>query len=87
MLKWVSLTESKKEQELTRKNRSSWIYGQKNYWAAATILKEDIADIIIIGTPEEVEENSKGLDIDLLIYLLKIGHQCCMNIQCVTVKR
>ena len=31
--------------------------------AAATILKEDIADIIIIGTPEEIEANSKGLDI------------------------
>ena len=28
------------------------------YEAAETILKEDIADIIIIGTPEEIEENS-----------------------------
>ena len=33
------------------------------YEAAEMILKEDIADIIIIGTPEEVEANSKGLDI------------------------
>ena len=31
--------------------------------AAETILKEDIANIIIIGTPEEIEENGKGLDI------------------------
>ena len=33
------------------------------YEAAEMILKEDIANIIIIGTPEEVEANSKGLDI------------------------
>ena len=33
------------------------------YEAAEMILNEDIADIIIIGTPEEVEANSKGLDI------------------------
>ena len=31
--------------------------------AAANILKEGVADIIIIGTPEEVETNSVGLDI------------------------
>ena len=33
------------------------------YEAAEMILKEDIANIIIIGTPEEVEANSTGLDI------------------------
>ena len=33
------------------------------YEAAETVLKEDLANIIIIGTPEEVEANSKGLDI------------------------
>lgn len=33
------------------------------YEAAEMILSEDIADIIIIGTPEEVEANSTGLDI------------------------
>lgn len=33
------------------------------YEACEKILKEDIADIIIIGTPEEVEENGKGYDI------------------------
>ena len=31
--------------------------------AAEKILKEDLANLIIIGTPEEVEANSKGLDI------------------------
>lgn len=31
--------------------------------AADKVLKEDIADIIIIGTPEEINENSKGFDI------------------------
>ena len=36
---------------------------RRTFEAAETILKEDIADIIIIGTPEEVAENSKGLDI------------------------
>ena len=36
---------------------------RRTFEAARTILNEDIADLIIIGTPEEVEENSKGLDI------------------------
>jgi len=36
---------------------------RRTFEAAEKILKEDIADIIIIGTPEEIEENSKGLDI------------------------
>ena len=31
--------------------------------AAATVLKEDIADVIIIGTPEEINANSEGLDL------------------------
>ncbi|MFA7637399.1 MAG: phosphate acetyltransferase [Monoglobales bacterium] len=31
--------------------------------AAEMILKEDIANIIIIGTPEQIAENGKGLDI------------------------
>ena len=31
--------------------------------AADKALKEDIADIIIVGTPEEINENSKGFDI------------------------
>lgn len=36
---------------------------RRTFEAAEKILKEDIANIIIIGTPEEVAENSKGLDI------------------------
>jgi len=36
---------------------------RRTFEAAETILKEDIANLIIIGTPEEIEENSKGLDI------------------------
>lgn len=36
---------------------------RRTFEAAANVLKEGIADIIIIGTPEEVEANSKGLDI------------------------
>ena len=36
---------------------------RRTFEAAEKILKEDIADIIIIGTPEEIEANSKGLDI------------------------
>ncbi|MBQ6894046.1 MAG: phosphate acetyltransferase [Clostridia bacterium] len=31
--------------------------------AAAKVLEEDIANIIILGTPEEIAESSKGLDI------------------------
>ena len=36
---------------------------RRTWEAAATILKEDIADLIIIGTPEEVAANSQGLDV------------------------
>ena len=36
---------------------------RRTFEAAAKVLAEDIANIIIIGTPEEVAENSKGLDI------------------------
>ena len=37
--------------------------------AAEKVLKEDIANIIILGTPEEIEENSKGLDISKAIII------------------
>ena len=36
---------------------------RRTWEAAETVLKEDIANIVIIGTPEEVEANSKGLDV------------------------
>ena len=35
---------------------------RRTFEAAEKILKEDLANLIIIGTPEEVEANSKGLD-------------------------
>ncbi|RGY95935.1 phosphate acetyltransferase [Clostridium sp. AM58-1XD] len=36
---------------------------RRTFEAAAQILKEGLANLVIIGTPEEVAENSKGLDI------------------------
>ncbi len=36
---------------------------RRTFEAAEKVLAEGIADIIIIGTPEQIEENSKGLDI------------------------
>ncbi len=36
---------------------------RRTFEAAEQILKEGIANLIIIGTPEEIEENSKGFDI------------------------
>ena len=36
---------------------------RRTWEAAETILKEDIANLIIIGTPEEVAANSQGLDV------------------------
>ena len=36
---------------------------RRTFEAAEKILKEDIANLVIIGTPEEVEKNSSGLDI------------------------
>ncbi|MCH4153556.1 MAG: phosphate acetyltransferase [Saccharofermentans sp.] len=36
---------------------------RRTFEAAAEILSEDIADLIIIGKPEEIEANSKGLDV------------------------
>ena len=36
---------------------------KRTFAAAEKILKEGIANLIIIGTPEEIAENSKGYDI------------------------
>lgn len=36
---------------------------KRTFEAAEKILKEGIANLIIIGTPEEIAENSKGFDI------------------------
>ena len=36
---------------------------RRTWEAVETILKEDIADVLVLGTPEEVEANSKGLEV------------------------
>lgn len=36
---------------------------RRTFEAAAEVLAEDIANLVIIGTPEEIEKNSEGLDI------------------------
>ena len=36
---------------------------RRTFEAAAVVLKEGLANLIIIGSPEEVEKNSQGLDI------------------------
>ena len=36
---------------------------KRTFKAAETILKDGLANLIIIGTPQEVEEYSKGFDI------------------------
>lgn len=42
---------------------------RRTFEAAEKILKEDIADLIIIGTPEEIEKNSKGLDVSKATFI------------------
>lgn len=36
---------------------------RRTWEAVETVLKEDIANVVVLGTPEEVEANSKGLDV------------------------
>ena len=36
---------------------------RRTWEAVETILKEDIADVVVLGTPEEVEANCKGLEV------------------------
>ncbi len=42
---------------------------RRTFEAAAKILAEDIANLIIIGNKEEIEENSKGLDISKATFI------------------
>ena len=53
--------------ERARKNKKTIILPEsmdkRIFQAAEIILKDGLADLIIIGTPQEVEENSKGCDI------------------------
>lgn len=56
-----------KLKERARKNKKTIILPEsmdkRIFQAAEIILKDGLADLIIIGTPQEVEENSKGCDI------------------------
>lgn len=36
---------------------------RRTWEAVETVLKEDIANVVVLGTPEEVEANSKGLEV------------------------
>lgn len=42
---------------------------RRTFEAAAEILAEDIANLVIIGTPEEIEKNSEGLDISKAVLI------------------
>ena len=42
---------------------------RRTFEAAAKILAEDIANLIIIGNKEEIEENSKGLDVSKATFI------------------
>lgn len=56
-----------------RKNKKTIILPEsmdrRTFEAAAQILEEDIANLIIIGTPEEVAANSQGLDISKAVVI------------------
>lgn len=36
---------------------------RRTWEAVETVLKEDIANVVVLGTPEEIEANSKGLEV------------------------
>ncbi|MCF0134823.1 MAG: phosphate acetyltransferase [Lachnospiraceae bacterium] len=42
---------------------------RRTFEAAAVVLKEGLADLIILGTPAEVEANSQGLDVAGAVYI------------------
>ena len=42
---------------------------RRTFEAAAEILKDDIADLIIIGTDEEIKANSEGLDVSKATFI------------------
>ena len=42
-------------------DRRTWV-------AAEKILKEDLANLVIIGTPEDIGAHSEGLDVSCLLY-------------------
>lgn len=42
---------------------------RRTFEAAAVVLKEDLANLVIIGSPEEVAANSEGLDVSAATYI------------------
>ena len=42
---------------------------RRTFEAAAVVLKEELANLIIIGSPEEVAANSEGLDVSAAVYV------------------
>lgn len=48
---------------------------RRTFEAAAVLLKEDIANLVIIGTPEEVAANSEGLDISKATIINPYTHE------------
>ena len=46
---------------------------KRTFEAAEKILKEGIANLIIIGTPEEIAENSKGYDITVSTFVVPLN--------------
>ena len=53
---------------------------KRTFEAAEKILKEGIANLIIIGTPEEIAENSKGYDITGATIVIRSTIQTSRNI-------
>ena len=53
----------KEKAKQTKNYRSSESLDRRTWEAAEKILKEGLANLIIIGTPEDIGEHSKGLDV------------------------
>ncbi len=48
---------------------------RRTFEAAAEILAEDVANLIIIGTPEEIEKNSEGLDVSKATFVNPLTYE------------
>ena len=57
---------------------------RRTFEAAAVVLKEEIANLVIIGSPEEVEANSQGLDISGAVIIdPKTSEKTALYVACV----
>ena len=58
-----------KIKERARQNKKTIVLPESNdertLLAAAAIMREDIADLILVGNPEEIKKNEERLRIDL----------------------